>query len=122
MNNYIFKIIHGICSRNNIVRAMISQSSDPWEEENEKEREKKRDNSFRANNVRAVQTEIQTNSNCPINFQLRMKYADDSWRCIGTIRWPACVRRKGSKRLENTSDSGGYEVGGHRVKYGRRGL
>lgn len=40
--------------------------------------EKRRDNSFGANNVRAVQTEIQTNSNCPINFQLGMKYADDS--------------------------------------------
>lgn len=58
------------------------QSFDPGgrrkREEGRREK-KKRDNSFRANNVRAVQTEIQTNSNCPINFQLRMKYADDSW-------------------------------------------
>lgn len=83
MNNYIFKIIYRIefCSLNNTVRAMIPQS---WEKktrrkEGNREEREKRDNSFRANNVRAVQTEIQTNSNCPINFQLRMKYADDSW-------------------------------------------
>lgn len=50
-----------------------------WEKTREEKGEKKRDNSFGANNIRAVQTEIQTNSNCPINFQLGMKYADDSW-------------------------------------------
>lgn len=80
MNNYIFKIMYRIWIIS-YERWYRSNHSIRVGEGNEKKGggEKKRDNSFRANNVRAVQTEIQTNSNCPINFQLRMKYADDSW-------------------------------------------